>query len=68
MVMRRVAHYLQAGVRLLWLIDPDEGQVTIWQPGESPQVVTPPEKLSAEAVLPGFEIDTARLFASAREA
>lgn len=67
-VMRRVAHYMQAGVRLLWLIDPDEGQITVWQPGESPQVVTPPATLSADAVLPGFEVDTARLFASAREA
>lgn len=67
-VMRRVAHYMQSGVRLLWLIDPDEEQVTVWQPGESPQVVTPPATLSADAVLPGFEIDTARLFGSAREA
>lgn len=67
-VMRRVAHYLQAGVRLLWLIDPDEEQITVWQPGESPKVVTPPATLSADTVLPGFEIDTVRLFASAREA
>lgn len=61
-VTRRIAHNMNAGVTLLWLIDPESETVTAWQRGAEPRVVAGRETLDAGIVLPGFVVDLGELF------
>ena len=54
-LQRKMAEYIAAGVRLGWLIDPRNRRVTIYRPGQEPEVSEDPEMLSGEDVMPGFE-------------
>lgn len=46
--------YLHSGLRLGWLIDPQNQQVEIYRAGQEVEIVQFPVTLSGEAVLPGF--------------
>ncbi len=52
---RKMDEYIVAGARLGWLIDPRNRRVTIYRPGQEPEVLEDPEILSGEDVMPGFE-------------
>ncbi|NCJ06340.1 Uma2 family endonuclease [Synechococcales cyanobacterium C] len=52
----KMAEYLASGLRLGWLINPQDQQVEIYRAGQAVQVVSMPTLLSGEAVLPGFEL------------
>lgn len=66
-VSQRIAHYMGSGVRLLWVVDPEDERVTVWEPGKTPSDLAAPTVLSAAPVLPGFELDLAALFARLHE-
>lgn len=66
-VARKTSHYMEAGVPLLWVVDPEAENITVFRPGEAPVEATAPEKLSAAPVLESFELDLAELFASLRD-
>jgi Uma2 family endonuclease len=55
--------YLQAGVALVWVIDPHDRTVTIYRPGQEPELVNVRQELSGDPQLPGFHIAVAQLFA-----
>ncbi len=61
---RRVSYYLRSGLTLIWIVDPKDESVTVFERGAEPRVVRAPEPLSASPVLEGFSLDLARLFAS----
>ncbi|HMO54954.1 MAG TPA: Uma2 family endonuclease [Tepidiformaceae bacterium] len=63
-ITRRISHYLESGVRLLWVIDPEAEIITVFSPGQEPRNVVAPAKLSASPVLGDFELDLEALFAS----
>ncbi len=65
---RRIASYMSAGVTLLWVVDPEDEQITVWERDAEPRLVAPGETLSAAPVLPGFSIDVERLFATLHDA
>jgi len=48
--------YLQSGLRLGWLINPQNSQVEIYRPNQSVETLTYPVTLSGEDVLPGFSL------------
>jgi Uma2 family endonuclease len=50
----KMQEYLDKGVRLGWLINPQAQQVEIWPPGQPPEIRALPTMLSGESVLPGF--------------
>ena len=54
--------YLQAGVSLVWIIDPRHETVRVYRPGHQPILVNADQQLTAEAVLPGFSVAVADLF------
>ncbi|HXU24926.1 MAG TPA: Uma2 family endonuclease, partial [Tepidiformaceae bacterium] len=62
-VSQKIAHYMASGVRLLWVIDPEDERITVWEPGKIPRDLAAPAVLSAAPVLAGFELDLAGLFA-----
>ncbi len=51
---RKMAEYRDCGVRLGWLIDPQEKRVQIYRFGRPTEYLNQPEQLSGEEVLPGF--------------
>jgi Uma2 family endonuclease len=62
-VAERVQVYLDAGVRLIWFLDPRSESVPVHRPGQEPRTLTGADILSGEDVLPGFTCSVADLFA-----
>ncbi len=54
---QKMQEYLDCGVRLCWLIDPQNQQVEIYRLGQNVEVLKSPSSLSGEDVLPGFVLD-----------
>ena len=53
-VMDKVGEYLQAGVRLVWVIDPRQRNAAIYKSLTDVRTVGPDEALDGEDVVPGF--------------
>jgi Uma2 family endonuclease len=53
---QKMQEYIDAGVQLGWLINPQQQQVEIYRPGQSVEVRNLPTELSGENVLPGFSL------------
>lgn len=62
-VLAKVEMYLEAGVCLVWLVDPRARTVTIHELDRSPVVLQDGDELDGGAVLPGFRVTVAELFA-----
>jgi Uma2 family endonuclease len=56
----KMQEYRDSGVRLGWLINPQDQQVEIYRPGQAVEVRSLPTELSGEAVLPGFRLAVIR--------
>jgi Uma2 family endonuclease len=63
-VNRKVRDYLRAGVRMVWVIDPEIRTVLIHREGAAVTGVGDAETLSGGDVLPGFSCKVADLFPS----
>ncbi len=53
----KMVEYMESGVRLGWLFNPQDQQVEIYQQGQAKEVRTLPTQLSGEAILPGFVLN-----------
>lgn len=53
----KMLEYLQSGVRLGWLFNPQNQQVEIYRQGQTKEVRSLPTQLSGEDVLPGFVLE-----------
>lgn len=60
---RKRREYFQAGVELLWMVDHRRRTVTVFRSAQDATVVHEGEKLNGAHVLPGWQVDTAELFA-----
>lgn len=56
MLRAKMQEYIEAGVQLGWLIDPQQQQVEIYRPCQAVEVQNLPTELSGEAILPGFTL------------
>jgi Uma2 family endonuclease len=56
LLQEKMQEYLDNGLRLGWLIDPQNRQVEIYRLGQPVEIVPLPAKLLGESVLPGFEL------------
>lgn len=61
-VARKVQEYLDAGVRLVWVIDPAARSAVVYRPGRPPRIVSGDGALDGEDVLPGFSVPLAHLW------
>ena len=52
----RMEMWMANGVQLAWLVDPRQGQVTIYRPGESPEVLHAPSSVHGTGPVAGFEL------------
>ena len=62
-LQRKIRDYCEAGVRLLWFVDPAVQTVTVHRSPVDLRVPTAADTLSGEDVLPGFSCPVADLFA-----
>lgn len=60
--LSKVTMYLQAGVRMVWLVDPPKRTITVFQPDEPVATLGVGEMLEGGDVLPGFTIPVAEIF------
>lgn len=54
---KKMIEYLENGVKLGWLIDPETKTVEIYEPNKSVIVLNNPQTLLAEDILPNFVLD-----------
>lgn len=62
-VVEKAMMWLDAGVRLVWVVDPDERSVTVYGPDRVPRGLGVGDELDGGAVLPDFRVAVAELFA-----
>ncbi len=60
----KMEEYRSNGVRLGWLINPQQQQVEIYRLGQEVEILESPTTLSGEDVLPGFVLDLSSIFSS----
>ncbi len=61
-VEAKVAEYLDAGVPLVWLINPDNRSVRVFRAGQPVVQLRADDELTGDDVLPGFRCPVAELF------
>ena len=61
-VRKKMQEYLDNGVRLGWLVNPQKKQVEIYRLGQQKEVLDSPTTLSGEDVLPGFLLDIGKIW------
>ena len=61
---RRIQEYLEAGVRLVWAIDPETKTAMSYRPDGSTRLIGEDEELDGEEVVRGFRLLMAYLFGS----
>lgn len=63
-LLSKVDEYLAAGVREVWLVDPQRRNVTIYRSARDVAVLTEEDELASPALFPGFRYPVAELFRS----
>ena len=58
----KMQEYLDCGVQLGWLINPDDKQVEIYRPGQSKEVLDNPQILQGERLLITLTVDLSDIF------
>jgi Uma2 family endonuclease len=61
-IHEKVDGYLNAGVPVVWVIDPHDRTVLAYRPGQPPELFNTSHTLSADPHLPGFRVAVADLF------
>lgn len=62
-IMRRIREQKRFGTPLIWVLDPEARNVTIYRPGKEEKVASENEELTGEDVLPDLRVRVAELFA-----
>ncbi|MBW4518020.1 MAG: Uma2 family endonuclease [Timaviella obliquedivisa GSE-PSE-MK23-08B] len=55
-LQEKMQEYMDSGVELGWMFNPQDQQVEIYRQGQEKEVRLLPTKLSGEEILPGFEL------------
>jgi len=61
-IERKIRTYLDAGVRLLWLVDPPSRSVTIFRIDGSVEVLGQDDTIDGEDIIPGFQASIREIF------
>jgi Uma2 family endonuclease len=60
--LRKMDQWIANGVPLAWLNDPEEQTVTIYRPGQQPEVLTKQTSVQGSGPISGFELVMARVW------
>lgn len=58
----KMLEYMDCGVSLGWLVNPDDRQVEIYRQGQNKEVLDKPANLTGEDVLPDLLVDLSEIF------
>jgi Uma2 family endonuclease len=61
-VQRKMAEWLDNGIRLGWLIDPDAKRVYVYRPGAEVEQLDNPDIVAGDPVLPGFVLKLSEIW------
>jgi Uma2 family endonuclease len=61
-IEEKVADYLRAGTKLVWVVDPEPETVTEHRPKSQPKIYGKNDALTCEDIIPGFRLTLAELF------
>ena len=61
-VVEKLHLYLELGVAVVWILDPDLRTVTVHRRGADPQFFNAAQELTGDPELPGFRVRVADLF------
>ena len=61
-VQNKMREYINCGVRLGWLINPDDRQVEIYRQGKSKKILDNPLTLKGEDIMPSLIVDLSEIF------
>ncbi|HBI45949.1 MAG TPA: hypothetical protein DDY78_24295 [Planctomycetales bacterium] len=60
---RRIAQMLRGGVAIVWLVDPDSRDVSVYRIGQDPLLLLEAQELTGDPVLADFRCQVAEFFA-----
>jgi Uma2 family endonuclease len=60
---RKRGEYFRAGVRLVWIVDPDSRTVAVFSGPENPRILAATDILDGGEILPGFLLPVREIFA-----
>jgi Uma2 family endonuclease len=60
MLQEKMQEYMDSGVKLSWLFNPQDQQVELYRQGQVKEVRSLPTQLSGESILPGFSLQVDR--------
>lgn len=61
-VLVRVTQLLHRGAKLVWVVDPESRDVSVYRSGKDPQVVSANGELTGDDILPDFQCRVAEFF------
>jgi Uma2 family endonuclease len=61
-IQKKAKDFLEKGVRLVWVADPEDRSVTVYRPGQMLVILSENDTLTGEDVLPGFSCRVGDLF------
>jgi Uma2 family endonuclease len=61
-VQDKMQEYMENGVHLGWLIDPQNRRIHVYRPGQPVEILGEPAAVSADPVLPGFVLDLSAIW------
>jgi Uma2 family endonuclease len=61
-ILIKIHEYFQAGVELVWVVNPDPGEVYVYESPQRVRILTRADTLDAGTVLPGFQLALTDLF------
>jgi Uma2 family endonuclease len=62
-VLAKVAEYLEAGTRLVWVVYPQTQKIVVYRPSADVQMLSVSDTLEGGDVVPGFACPVAEVFA-----
>lgn len=61
-IQRRINHFLNGGVELVWLVDQEDRCITVYRRDSHPEVLEADEELPGDGALPDFRSRVADFF------
>jgi Uma2 family endonuclease len=58
----KVQEWLEAGAKMVWVVNPRQRNVTVYRAGTNPIILTVKDTLDGQDVVPGFQFPVASLF------
>ncbi len=61
-IRAKMREWIDGGVQLGWLIDPDRRAVEVFRPGRSPEILEQVDEVAGEGPISGFNLDLRRIW------